>query len=121
MSGLDELGRDLGTMSATIVRRVKTVVEQSADAIKKDARQFSRGISHAPRYPRSITTTVYARPTGIVAEIGPENTAVNQGFLGRTLELGNATTPPIAHMGPALARETPNFLEGLVDATNVPL
>ena len=115
MTSLDELAVELGRMGAEATKQVKGVVQRGSANVKREARQFSTGIAHAPRYPRSITYTVSATPTGWVGEIGPENTAENQGFLGYVYEFGNATTPPNAHMGPALDREGPRFLAAIDD------
>ncbi len=118
--GLTEFARDLGIYTQEVSRRVERVVRDSSKNVRKMGAQFSSGISHAPRYPRSITQTVKRTDTGWFGEIGPEQTAANQGFLGRTLELGNATTPPMAHMGPAGDREGPVFMENLEAATRFP-
>jgi len=115
MSTLDDLAVELGRMGAEATRQIKGVVDRGSANVKRDAKQFSTGIAHAPRYPRSITYTVTATSSGWAGEIGPENSADDQGFLGYVYEFGNATTAPNAHLGPALDREGPRFLAALDD------
>lgn len=109
MSELDELAADLGRISRGAEAAAKRVTMNSSRNVQRMARDFSRGIKHAPRYPRSISYDVTATPQGWQGEIGPDDTAENQGFLGYVYEMGNATTPPNAHLGPALDREGPEF------------
>lgn len=116
MSDLNQLAIDLHRTGKEIEEASRRVVKASSEKIKRQAKQFSSGIAHAARYPRSITYNVTRDRLGWQGEIGPNDTAQNQGFLGYIYEFGNATTPPNAHLGPALDREGPEFEKAMLDA-----
>jgi hypothetical protein len=105
MSELDDLARDLMQEAVVTVAEVAAVVAKGALNIKQDWRHRAQGIEHAPRYPQSIGYSV----RGLTAEIGPEDSAANQGFLGPILEFGGAHNAPRNDGGQALDTEAPKF------------
>ena len=107
---LVELVDDLVTASAEITVDVRGVVQKSARAVRDEARRLAPK-TRLPHYAKSITYETDYKPGGVVAEIGPVKGG--QGSLGHILEYGTSRTPPHAHLGPALDRHAPDFLEGL--------
>ncbi|MFG1847779.1 hypothetical protein [Micromonospora carbonacea] len=85
----------------------------TANGVKKTAREFAGGIAHAPHYPYAIGYDVddLGEGVGVTAEIGPDKD-LRQGALGNILEYGTTNNPPYAHLGPALDRWGPDFVEG---------
>ena len=66
----------------------KDIVKRGALNVKRAWADSSRGIKHAPRFPRSISYDVTVRKNNVEAVIGPDDTPGNQGFLGAILEFG---------------------------------
>jgi hypothetical protein len=93
----------------------KAIVKRGAQNIKTSWRESAKGIDHAPRYPRSIGYDVVERTNDVEATIGPEDSAVNQGFLGRILEFGGAHSAPRNDGGRALDAEEPKFEKAMAD------
>ncbi|PWR08576.1 hypothetical protein DKT68_15275 [Micromonospora acroterricola] len=92
-------------------------VQFTANGIKKTSRELASGIAHAPDYPNAITYdwADLGVGKGVSAEIGPDKDR-RQGPLGNILEYGTVNNPPYAHLGPALDRWSPDFVEGLEKA-----
>lgn len=116
-SSLDRLVADLDEVPEGAHDNIRKAVTFTANGIKKSARSFASGISHAPDYPNSITYDVDDKGVGVgvEAEIGPDKD-LRQGPLGNILEYGTVNNPPYAHLGPALDRWSPDFVEGLEKA-----
>lgn len=115
IDGLNELVADLSDAPRAAKDGARAVVERGALNVKNDAVRFATGISHAPHYPRSIGYDVSGLGFGdITAEIGPDKTKP-QGALGNILEYGTVNNSPRTHLGPALDREGPRFVEALAD------
>lgn len=108
MSGLNELQAVLHNADRDVVPEAKKVLAKAALNIKNDARKKASGIRHAPAYPRSIGYDTDWQGTLGRAEIGPDKDK-RQGALGNILEYGTVNNPPLAHLGPALDYEGPNF------------
>ncbi len=108
-----DLAAVLAVAGDVAVEDAKAVVKRGAQNIKTDWRAASRGIAHAPRYPRSIGYDVIERIRDVEAVIGPEDSPVNQGFLGQVLEFGGAHNKPRNDGGRALDVEEPKFVEEL--------
>jgi hypothetical protein len=109
MSDLDRLAHDLLQEVVVTTAQVKAVVTKGALNVKQDWQQRATGIEHAPRYPRSISYDV----KGLTAQIGPEDSAENQGFLGHILEHGGAHNAPRNDGGQALDAEEPKFVKAI--------
>lgn len=92
------------------------IVRKGATNVKRDWRLASQGIAHAPRYPRSIGFDIVRRALSTEAVIGPEDSPVNQGFLGPILEFGGAHNAPRDDGGQAMALEEPRFVQAMTQA-----
>lgn len=116
--GDDALVADLNHAAGGVGAAAAKVVNKGALNIKREAQQFSSGLAHAPDYPDSITYDVRGdgRHGTLEAEIGPDK-AKRQGALGNILEYGTVKNSPTPHLGPALERETPRFIQALADAS----
>jgi hypothetical protein len=116
-SGLNDLVAHLDEVPDNAHGNILKAVRFTAFGIKKSAAGFAGGIAHAPDYPRAITydTTDRGVGDGVSAEIGPDKDR-RQGALGNILEYGTVNNPPYAHLGPALDRWSPDFVEGLEKA-----
>lgn len=114
--GLDALIADLTAAPQEVQRRAAGSIERAATGVRDDARMFSSGLAHAPRYPRSIThEVIFELATGTLrGVIGPDKD-LPQGALGNLLEFGSAKNAPLAHLGPALDRHGPQFADDLAD------
>lgn len=90
----DELARDFGAAPAKVASALYDVFKETGEDTAREWRRNAEAhfASHAKRYPSSISaeTRVGAH---IEVEIGPEDSARNQGFLGRILELGGEHSP----------------------------
>lgn len=114
--GINGLAARLEAAGDDVVPEAKKVLGRAGFNIKKDAQAKSKGIKHAPNYPRSITyDTEWSGDSGRV-EIGPDKDKQvgsgphrTPGNLGHIFEYGTAKTPAQAHLGPALDYEGPNF------------
>lgn len=122
MSGLNELQAILDAAGRDVVPEAKKVLTKAAVNIKKDARKKASGIRHAPTYPYTINFDTEWDGTLGRAEIGPDKDVVvgagpyrTPGNLGAILEYGTPKSAPIAHLGPALDYEGPNFEKYLAD------
>lgn len=116
-SGINDLVANLDEVPEGAHRNIVKALRFTAFGIKKSAAQSAGGIAHAPDYPRAITydTTDHGVGKGVSAEIGPDKDR-RQGALGNILEYGTVNNPPYAHLGPALDRWNPDFVEGLEKA-----
>jgi hypothetical protein len=112
VNDLDKLAVDLEREAIITPRDVRAVVGKGALNIKKEWRQRARGIEHAPRYPNSIG---YDWIGPFMAEIGPEDSPDDQGFLGHILEFGGAHNSPRNDGGQALDAELPRFERAIQD------
>lgn len=111
-----ELAQVLGQAAEGAAKRVRPVVQKGALNIKTDARRRASGLSHAPKYPYSITYDSHETRMGAWAEIGPDKEKEGlQGSLGNVLEHGTTNNAPHPHMLPAAEREEPKFLKALED------
>jgi hypothetical protein len=111
-SELNTLAADLvkaGPLSSVLTRKA---VQVTAHHVRDDARAFAQGIGHAPAYPSSISYETRELVAGIEAEIGPRVGGPQWG-LGDILEYGTPRSAPHAHLGPALDKNTPDFLLGI--------
>lgn len=108
MSGLNELQAVLVAAERDVVPEAKKVLSKAALNVKNDARKKASGIRHAPAYPRSIGYDIDWQGTLGRAEVGPDKDK-RQGALGNILEYGTVKNAPLAHLGPALDYEAPNF------------
>lgn len=112
MTDLDDLARDLMCEATITPDKVKAVVFKGAMNIKNDWRERAKGIAHAPRFPQSINFDMRGP---FRAEIGPLDSATNQGFLGEVLEFGGAHNAPRNDGGQALDVEEPRFEQAIND------
>lgn len=85
------------------------LVSKGALNIKTDWRKTWTGIKHAKRIPYSISHDVEGSWKGVSAEIGPEDGAENQGFLGPIFEFGGIHSAPKPGGLPALTKEEPKL------------
>jgi hypothetical protein len=119
-SGLNELVAHLDDVPEGAHRNVVKAATFTANGIKRTAREFATGIDYAPGYPRTITYDVDDRGVGdgVSAEIGPDKALGGQAPLGVFLEYeyGTPWSAPRPHLGPALDRWSPDFVEGLEKA-----
>lgn len=107
---LNTLAADLHERAGAVGKDSAAVVRKGALKIKNEARTLASGIAHAPAYPFSISYDIHGdgRFLAVEAEIGPDKDK-RQGALGNILEYGTVKNAPLAHLGPALDREGPNF------------
>lgn len=117
VSEVESLAVTLNTVGGSVGREVAAVVRKGALNVKTDARRFATGIGHAPLYPASISygVTGDGRFGVIEAEIGPDK-GRPQGALGNILEYGTVNNAPHTHLGPALDREGPRFMDAIAAA-----
>lgn len=109
-TGMAELKADLRKAQRQAPSEGQRILKRGAQNIKKDAQDKIRGVAHAPDYPRSISYDVVWRRDSGHAEIGPDKDK-KQGALGNILEYGTINNAPLAHLGPALDYEQPEFEE----------
>jgi hypothetical protein len=111
---VNDLRADLREAPAEAHRNIVKATKFSAFGIRGTAREFASGIAHAPAYPHAITFDVDDRGvgSGVTAEIGPDKDR-RQGALGNLLEYGSENNAPVAHLGPALDRWSPDWENGL--------
>lgn len=114
MSELDRLAADLGRASIKVATGAVAMVHRGSNNVVRDAKKLSSGMSHAPHYPDSIGYDVKVSAGSIGAEIGPDKDK-RQGALGNLLEYGSVNNPPHSHLGPALDREGPKFMDAAAD------
>lgn len=114
LTELDQLVVDLSQAGAQAAVRAVKVVHRAANNVMRDARDFAPSGPRTAAYPRSITYDIEVDAGTIVAEIGPDKD-LPQGALGNILEYGTSTQGPQAHLGPALDRESPNFVKYMGD------
>lgn len=112
---LDRIATDLGTAGVRATSRVVDVTRKGAVNIRDDARDMIDGLAHAPQYPASITFSMDFTGGVVAADIGPDKD-LPQGALGNLLEYGSVNNPPHQHLGPALDREGPDYIDYLEDA-----
>jgi hypothetical protein len=110
--GLDGLVNELAGSSARLTRNVTTATAVTARRVQQGARERVRGHRYLPQYPSSITYDVYATPTGVEAEIGPDKGRA-QGPLGNLIEYGSAKNGPLPHLGPALEENADDLVRGI--------
>ncbi len=118
ISGLNELVADLTQAPGRAQRKSLVVVRVGGEKVAKTARQFASGLAHAPAYPRSITSEVKIAGSAIEAHVGPDKDLA-QGALGNILEYGTSNNAPIAHLGPALDIEGPNFAKAMEELADL--
>lgn len=99
---------------------VRKVVARGALNIKRDAQNATKGLAHAPAYPRAISYDTKELAQTISAEIGPDKEK-RQGALGSLIEFGSVNNPPRPHMIPAGEREQPKFEKALDDLARTAL
>ena len=117
---LEQWTRDLVDAPRRIDEEMLKVVKRGANNIKEDAKQRVAdariGKGYIKHYAASIT---YDEPTEsgheISTEIGPDSDR-KQGHLGIVIEYGNAQTPPLPHLEPALDEEDEGFVDASGDA-----
>lgn len=114
IDGLNQLVADLTAAPVKVAAAARGVLQKGALNVKQDAQRFASGLSHAPLYPQSITYDTEFKRGGWEAEIGPDKNRP-QGALGNLLEYGSANNAPHAHLGPALDREGPRFVQALAE------
>lgn len=109
-SGLDELAADLTEAGLRVGFKIVPILDKHGKQIRDDARQFAprKGLPH---YAETITHEV--NTTGVFVEIGPETGG--QGSLGHILENGTEDLAPHGHVGPALDRSIPGFVDDVAD------
>lgn len=114
VSEVNALAVTLQTAGGSVGAEVAAVVRKGALNVKNDARRIATGIGHAPLYPFSIgyDVTGDGRFGTVEAEIGPDKDRP-QGALGNILEYGTVNNAPITHLGPALDREGPRFMDAI--------
>lgn len=97
-------------------RNIVKATTFTANGVKGAAREFATGIDYAPGYPRTITYDVddLGVGVGVTAEIGPDKDLGGQAHLGHLLEYeyGTPWSAPRQHLGPALDRWSPDFVDG---------
>ena len=111
-SELNTLVGRLDESARAAMPQAEAVVKRGALNVKNQARDLISGLAHAPHYPRSISYDVEVGVLGVEAEIGPDKDRM-QGALGNILEYGTANNAPFPHLGPALDREAPRFMENI--------
>ena len=110
VTGLTELTRELELSIIGAIPGAYKVVSKGSLNVKNAWKKSWTGIAHAPRIPTSISYDMTSNGFGISSEIGPEDDAYRQGFLGAVLEFGGLHSPPVPGGLPALADEEPKFL-----------
>jgi len=110
ITGLNEVVAELDRAVLGAAPGAAKVVSKGSLNIKNAWKKSWSGIAHAPRIPTSISYDMTSNGFGISSEIGPEDDAYRQGFLGAVLEFGGLHSPPVPGGLPALADEEPKFL-----------
>ena len=109
MSDLERLVADLRGAGYRVQKQAGDLVGKAGIRVRDDARRLAPKTG-LPHYAASITSE---KLLGVAAaEIGPEKGG--QGSLGHILEYGTSRTPPHAHLGPALDRESGTFVRALL-------
>jgi len=114
MSEVNALAEELVQSDAKVREEGKRVVKRGAMNVKRSARNAivgSAGMGHPKWYPTSIDFDL--DDSGLAAEIGPREGVGKQGFLGKILEYGTATSPPHPHMNPAADEEEPRMQDAV--------
>jgi hypothetical protein len=114
-SDLNVLAVDLAQAGLAAAGRAMVVVEDSSQRIEDQGREWAPKTG-LPHYARTITHDVTVEGLAIVGEIGPDPAVNGQALLAHILEYGSANNAPFAHLGPALDRETPNFVDTMAEA-----
>jgi len=110
VTGLTEVTKEIEAAVLGVMPGALAVVSKGSLNVKNEWKKAWAGIAHAPRVPASISYEIAKDHSGIASEIGPEDDAYRQGFLGGILEFGGLNSPPIPGGLPALANEEPRFL-----------
>lgn len=101
VSELNRLAADLGKVPARTVAKAAAVTKVTAAAIERDGKLF------APVDTGNLRNSISSTVTGLHAEIGP--TAEYAAFV----EEGTSVMAPHAYMGPAVDRNTPDYVTAL--------
>lgn len=112
VSELNNLAVDLSGAGVLAGIRVLGAMEKSAERIETDARAWAPR-KRMPRYARTITHDIAVGAGEIVAEIGPDAEVNGQAKLAPIFEYGTSEVAPRAHVGPALDREIPTFVDAV--------
>lgn len=133
---LDMMAAALGEVAETAGPFIRKAVEVTARNIKDHWRDQSKGLSHLPAFPHSISYDIgvghrqslgqmaesigsgsitSAQSSTLVAEIGPDKDKP-QGALGNLIEYGSVNNPPQGLGHAALQANEADFTEGLSKA-----
>ena len=113
-NGLDRLDADLAKAGLLAGPRTYGATYRAGTRLRDTARQLAPSSPVVRHYPSSITADTDVEDLEIVTRVGPDKDRV-QGPLGNILEYGTATTPPHAHLGPALDRVAPGWVDEITD------
>lgn len=91
-SELRALATDLGSVGASLIPNVESVMRTGAGNVRDQWRRNVSGSRTLKHYPRTITAERGRTLTGIEYEVGPERGG--QGSLGHLAEYGSSTHPP---------------------------
>lgn len=109
--GEKELIAEFETAAKELPPEARKVVSKGSLNIKSATRRRWQGIAHAPRLPLSVTYDITESAGEISSEIGPEEGAAKQGWLGPIFEFGGIHSAPIPALLPSLEAEQPRFSE----------
>jgi hypothetical protein len=114
LTEIDELVADLSQTGLLVGARAVPIMHRAANNVQRDARAFAPSGPHTPAYKFSITYDIEVESDRIAVEVGPDKDR-NQGPLGNIFEYGTSEHAPQAHLGPAIDRESPNFVKAVAD------
>lgn len=117
VTGLNEFVLELDAATSRMIPETTAVVKKGCLNIKNDWRGRWGGIKHAKALPYSISYDVAVLPGRIVGDVGPEDVAKKQGFLGGIIEFGGIHNAPRPGGAPALDAEAPKFEAALLALT----
>lgn len=114
--GLDEVIHSFEQAGARMPEGAHDKVTDALKNIRDEWKHAWTGrFAHAPRIERSISYEMTSKSGFVISGVvGPVDSPVNQGFLGRILELGAEHSGPHPGGYPAADRESPKF-EAAVD------
>lgn len=117
VTGLNEFALELDAATSRMLPEVVAVTSKGCLNIKKSWQQSWKGIKHAKVLPYSISYDVTVLPGKVVGDVGPEDTAKKQGFLGGIIEFGGIHNAPRPGGAPALDAEAPRFEAAMLALT----
>lgn len=114
-SEVDAYANQLDTVITSLTPEFEQITERGALNIKRESQSLLR-LYFRRRYLKHYYNAIsYDMISPLEAEIGPDGTKP-QGKMGPGVEFGSKNTAPAPHMFPALAKETPNYINQVLRA-----